>query len=99
MCLVRSDQDDKKTAERWKGECDAILTFTGLFSAALAVLISVSIQGLQPGPQDTSAFYLGNIYHLLANSSNSQPIIYPSPSDPPKFSAPTSAVLVTHSGF
>jgi hypothetical protein len=27
MCLVRSDQDDKKTAERWKGECDAILTF------------------------------------------------------------------------
>ncbi|KAH9986149.1 hypothetical protein BJV77DRAFT_951326, partial [Russula vinacea] len=99
MYLVRSDEDDKKITGRWKGECDAILIFTGLFSAALAVLISVSIQGLQPGPQDTPAFYLGNIYHLLANSSSSQPIIYPTPSDPPKFSAPKSAVLVNSLWF
>ncbi|KAF8460863.1 hypothetical protein DFH94DRAFT_597617, partial [Russula ochroleuca] len=99
MYLDRADEDDKKITKRWKGECDAILIFTGLFSAALAVLISVSIQGLQPGPQDASTFYLGNIYHLLANSSSSQPIIYPSPSDPPKFSAPKSAVVVNSLWF
>ncbi|KAF8464196.1 hypothetical protein DFH94DRAFT_640273, partial [Russula ochroleuca] len=95
MYLDRADEDDKKITKRWKGECDAILIFTGLFSAALAVLISVSIQGLQPGPQDASAFYLGNIYHLLANSTTSQP----TPSDPPKFSAPKSAVLVNSLWF
>ena len=27
MYLERSDEDDRKTTERWKGECDAILTF------------------------------------------------------------------------
>jgi hypothetical protein len=27
MYLDRSDEDDRKTTERWKGECDAILIF------------------------------------------------------------------------
>ncbi|KAH9987563.1 hypothetical protein BJV77DRAFT_773392 [Russula vinacea] len=99
MYLDRSDKDDKTTTERWSGERDAILIFTGLFSAALAVLISVSIQGLQPGSQDISAFYLKNIFRLLANSTTSQPIIYPTPVDPPKFSPTKSAVLVNSLWF
>ncbi|KAH9976948.1 hypothetical protein BJV77DRAFT_1119692, partial [Russula vinacea] len=99
MYLDRSDEDDRKTTERWKGECDAILIFTGLFSAALAALLSISTQGLQPNPQDTSAFYLRNIYHLLANTTSSQPTIYLTPSDPPKFSPPRSVVLVNSLWF
>ncbi|KAH9986143.1 hypothetical protein BJV77DRAFT_923939, partial [Russula vinacea] len=99
MYLDRADEDDKKITERWKGECDAILIFTGLFSAALAALLAVSVQGLQPGPQDTSAFYLKNIYYLLANSSSSQPVILPVPSDPPKFFPPKSAILVNSLWF
>ncbi|KAF8463410.1 hypothetical protein DFH94DRAFT_674503, partial [Russula ochroleuca] len=99
MYLDRSDKDDKRTTERWSGERDAILIFTGLFSAALAVLISVSIQGLQQGSQDISAFYLGNIFHILANSTTSQPIVYPTRSDPPKFSPTKSAVLVNSLWF
>ncbi|KAF8464200.1 hypothetical protein DFH94DRAFT_658864, partial [Russula ochroleuca] len=99
MYLDRADEDDRRITERWKGECDAILIFTGLFSAALAALLAVSIQGLQPGPQDASAFYLRNIYHLFANSTTSQPVILPIPSDPPKFSAPKSAVLVNSLWF
>ncbi|KAF8462183.1 hypothetical protein DFH94DRAFT_858154 [Russula ochroleuca] len=94
MYLDRSDEDDRRTTERWKGECDAILIFTGLFSAALAALLSISTQGLQQNPQDTSAFYLRNIYHLLANTTSSQPPIYLTPSDPPNFSPPKSVVLV-----
>ena len=27
MYLDRSDEDDRKTTEKWKGECDAILVF------------------------------------------------------------------------
>ncbi|KAN0140611.1 hypothetical protein V8E53_001820 [Lactarius tabidus] len=35
---------------------------TGLFSAAVASLISVSIKDLRQKPQDTSNFYLANMY-------------------------------------
>ncbi|KAF8494108.1 hypothetical protein F5888DRAFT_671849 [Russula emetica] len=35
-----------------------------------------------------------NIYHLLANATSSQPIVLPTPSDPPPFSPSKSAVLV-----
>ncbi|KAH9986151.1 hypothetical protein BJV77DRAFT_951294, partial [Russula vinacea] len=102
MYLDRSDEDDRKTTERWKGECDAILIFTGLFSAALAALISVSIQGLQPNSQAISAFHLGNIYHLLADTAtSSRHVVHhtKSASDLPKFSPPRSAVLVNSLWF
>ncbi|KAH9976950.1 hypothetical protein BJV77DRAFT_956900, partial [Russula vinacea] len=98
MYLDRSDEDDKKTTEKWKGETDAILIFTGLFSAALAALLAISIQSLQPNPQDTSAFYLRNIFHLLASNTTTDPTI-PTPSDPPKFSPPKYAVLVNSLWF
>ena len=32
MYLERSDEDDRKTTERWKGECDAILIFVSYLS-------------------------------------------------------------------
>lgn len=32
MYLDRSDEDDRKTTERWKGESDAILIFVSHFS-------------------------------------------------------------------
>ena len=71
---------------RWK---------TGLFSAAVATLVSVSVQDLKPSSQDISAFYLANIYQILADSNRSQVIIpptLPNPSIP--FSPPTSAIWV-----
>ena len=40
------------------------LSKTGLFSAAVASLISVSIQDIRPSSQDTSNFYLANILRL-----------------------------------
>ncbi|KAI9462055.1 hypothetical protein F5148DRAFT_1315753, partial [Russula earlei] len=96
MYLERSDEDDRRITEKWRGETDAILLFTGLFSAALAALISVSIQDLRPSSQDTSAFYLANIYHLLANTTgaSSQSAVISLPADPPQFSPPTYAILV-----
>ncbi|KAH8979312.1 hypothetical protein EDB83DRAFT_1467802 [Lactarius deliciosus] len=68
MYLERAEEEDKKMAESWKGDAEGILVFTGLFSAAVATLLSVSIQDLRPNSQDTSAFYLANIYQQLNGS-------------------------------
>jgi len=73
---------------------------TGLFSAAVAALVAVSVQDLKPNSQDISAFYLANIYQILADSNGSQALIpptLPNPSTP--FSPPTSAVWVNSLWF
>jgi hypothetical protein len=53
----------------------------------------VSIQGLQQNPQDTSNFYLANIYQTLAdpNPFNVSSFL---PTSPPPFSPPNYAVVV-----
>ena len=66
---------------------------TGLFSAAVATLISVSIQDIQPNSQDTSNFYLANIYQVIANP-NAPSISNSLPASPPPFSPPHYAVWV-----
>jgi hypothetical protein len=67
---------------------------TGLFSAAVAALLSVTVQDLRPNSQDTSAFYLGNIYEVLADPNVTRASI-PSPvAKPPPFSPPRYAVWV-----
>ena len=50
----------------------------------------MSIQGLQQNPQDTSNFYLSNIYQTLADPNRSNT----PPSPPPPFSPPNHAVWV-----
>src|SRR5260221_3373934 len=73
---------------------------TGLFSAAVATLVGVSVQDLKPSSQDISAFYLANIYQILADSNGSQVVIpptLPNPSIP--FSPPTSAIWVNSLWF
>jgi len=69
---------------------------TGLFSAAVAALVAVSVQDLKPSSQDISAFYLANIYQIL---NGSQIVMPPSLSDPSTFSPPTSAVWVNSLWF
>ncbi|KAH9030913.1 hypothetical protein EDB85DRAFT_1866109, partial [Lactarius pseudohatsudake] len=85
-------EEDKKMAESWKADADGILIFTGLFSAAVASLISVSIQDIRPNPQDTSNFYLANIYRTLADPASN--ISDSLPASPPPFSPPNYAIWV-----
>ena len=66
---------------------------TGLFSAAVATLISVSIQDIRPNSQDTSNFYLSHIYKTIADPSESN-ISSSLPVSPPPFSPPNYAVWV-----
>ena len=71
---------------------------TGLFSAAVASLISVSIQDIRQNPQDTSNFYLANIYQVLAEPNQSN-VSISLPTSPPPFSPPTFAVWVNSLWF
>jgi Family of unknown function (DUF6535) len=68
------------------------MTQSGLFSAAVATLLTVTVQDLKQDPQDTSAFYLENIYKLqFIGSANA-----PRPSSPaqlPPFSLPIHAIM------
>ncbi|KAI0262982.1 hypothetical protein BGY98DRAFT_1048318 [Russula aff. rugulosa BPL654] len=50
------EEGDKNISKRHQKDAEGILLFIGLFSATLAALITVSIQDLRPGPQDTSPF-------------------------------------------
>ncbi|KAN0140518.1 hypothetical protein V8E53_001727 [Lactarius tabidus] len=93
MYLEMATEEDKKIVENWKADADGILIFTGLFSAAVALFISVSIQDLQQNRQDTSNFYLANIYQVIADP-NSPNTSSPSPPSPPPFSPPNHAVWV-----
>ncbi|KAH9972254.1 hypothetical protein BGW80DRAFT_1445977 [Lactifluus volemus] len=101
MYIKMTEEEDEKMAHRWQKDADGILIFTGLFSASLAALLAVSVQDLKPNSQDTSAFYLGNIYQLLADPNVSRASILASatPSQPPTFSPPKSAVLVNSLWF
>jgi hypothetical protein len=59
-------------------------------------LLAVSVQGLSPGPQDNSEFYLENIYQLLADPNVSRTLI---PAKPPPFAPPKSAIWVNSLWF
>ena len=70
-------EEDNTLSKRCR-RADGILVFVnrtyflvhnlGLFSASVALLLSVSIQSLISKSQDTTSFYPGNIYGLLAES-------------------------------
>ncbi|KAF8258299.1 hypothetical protein EI94DRAFT_1835100 [Lactarius quietus] len=91
MYLEWADEEDEKRSENWKADAKGILIFTGLFSAAVAALITVSIQDLRQDPQVTSNFYLANIYEALADPNRAN---ISTPSSPPPFSPPNYAIWV-----
>ncbi|KAH9057277.1 hypothetical protein EDB87DRAFT_1812179 [Lactarius vividus] len=92
MYLEMATEEDKKMAEGWAADADGILIFTGLFSAAVASLISITIQDIRPNPQDTSNFYLANIYRTLADPGSN--VSSSLPTSPPPFTPPNYAVWV-----
>jgi hypothetical protein len=62
-------------------------------------LLTVSISDLKPNPQDTSAFYLKNIYEIFGNPNASYPSIPSSLAKPTAFSPPTYAIWVNSLWF
>ncbi|KAI0282670.1 hypothetical protein BC826DRAFT_274421 [Russula brevipes] len=100
MYLEQAEKEDNKVVERWRADAGVMLVFAGLFSSAVAQLVVMSIQDLRPNPQDTTNFYLQNIYGLLANLSAIENASVPSPlAKPPSFSPPGSAIAVNSLWF
>ncbi len=60
----------------------------------------MSVLDLRPNPQDTSAFYLANVYQVLADPNVTRPpTSIPSPVQPPPLSPPRHAVWVNSLWF
>jgi Family of unknown function (DUF6535) len=64
-----------------------------LFSAVLAVLLSVTVPDLKQDPQDTSVFYLESMYKLQVLTGSTASLAS-TVAEPPRFSAPKSAIWV-----
>ncbi len=115
MYLKMAQGEDEKTAANWKAVASDNLTFvspnivvhrmltrllqSGLFSAVVATFLAISVQDLKPDPQDKPAFYLDNIYQLLAESNRTHALTLPTQSNPFTFSPPKSAVWVNSLWF
>ncbi|KAF8486237.1 hypothetical protein DFH94DRAFT_617591, partial [Russula ochroleuca] len=96
-----AEDEDNEMVERCQKDADGTLIFTGLFSATVGVLLTVSIPDLKPNSQDTSAFYLENIYQLqvFGNPNVSHPSIPSALAKPPAFSPPRYAIWVNSLWF
>jgi len=70
-----------------------------VFSVVIAVFLTVSIQDLRPNTQDTAAFYLENIYQILADPNASASSAPSTLVKPPPFLPPTYAVWVNSLWF
>ncbi|KAF8489458.1 hypothetical protein F5888DRAFT_1622009, partial [Russula emetica] len=96
MYLNRAEEEDKKAAERWKGDADGILVFTGLFSATVAAFLVGTYPSLQPSAQDIHTFYLATITEILtttiSNGSLQTISLPPVPPNPSTFKPPRSAI-------
>ena len=110
MSLKMAQVVDEKRTESWKAVASDTLIFvspntvshhtltrllqSGLFSAVVAAFLAISVQTLQPDPQEKPTFYLENIYQLLADPNRTHVSTVSTQSNPPSFSPPKSAVWV-----
>ena len=71
------------------------------FSATITAFLTVSIPDLKPNSQDTSAFYLKNIYQLqvVSDPNVSHPSIPSTFAEPSAFSAPNYVIVVNACWF
>ncbi|KAF7979152.1 hypothetical protein HWV62_43401 [Athelia sp. TMB] len=78
LYLAEADKVDGARMENWKSDMDAILIFSGLFSAVIAAFIIESYQNLQQDPADVTILLLAQIsMQLAANASASVPALSP----------------------
>ncbi|KAI0030271.1 hypothetical protein K488DRAFT_54601, partial [Vararia minispora EC-137] len=99
LYLVDADKQDAKLVDRWKGDSDGILIFTGLFATTVGSFIIATYPNLQPNSSDQSAAtllvisqQLGQITQLL-----SSPSVPPQPlniTSPAAFVATNNAIQV-----
>ncbi|KAI0290076.1 hypothetical protein B0F90DRAFT_1921212, partial [Multifurca ochricompacta] len=100
MYLELAEKEDERISESWKADADGILVFTGLFSAAVAALIAISISHCSQTrkiPLRSTTEYLST--PRRPQISISQPSIPVTLATPPAFAPPKYAVWVNSLWF
>lgn len=91
--VSETEKQDRTLAQDCQHDMDAILIFTGLFSASLTAFIIESYKNLKPDPGDTTVHLLKQISNQLSDLSNASSS-FPAPSlSPNPFRPPTSALI------
>ncbi|KAI0310756.1 hypothetical protein OF83DRAFT_1070038, partial [Amylostereum chailletii] len=85
--LERNKKYDKEQIEKWTGDADGILIFTGLFSATVAAFIVESYKLLKPDSGDVTVVLLSQLITIV---NGSQPLTSPSPT----FSTPRTIINI-----
>ncbi|VDC03654.1 unnamed protein product [Peniophora sp. CBMAI 1063] len=69
MYLQEAQVQDKQRTDRWKGDADGILIFTGLFAATVATFVVQTYPSLSPDTGAETVAILQHVAALLANQS------------------------------
>ncbi|KAI0263088.1 hypothetical protein BC834DRAFT_828022, partial [Gloeopeniophorella convolvens] len=85
-----ADKHDTALTETWKGETDAMLIFTGLFSAVVSAFIIETYKTLQPDSSDATVVLLTQ----LVQQSSGTPQTTPVPVPTQKFKASATAIRI-----
>ncbi|VDB85461.1 unnamed protein product [Peniophora sp. CBMAI 1063] len=70
LYIEDAEKYDKVRLERWKGDTDGILIFTGLFAATVATFVVSTIPSLCPDSGDQSAVLLAQVLSVLVNNTD-----------------------------
>ncbi|KAI3622021.1 hypothetical protein WG66_015895 [Moniliophthora roreri] len=92
--LAEAEKDDRKPADNWKGDMDALLIFAGLFSASVTAFIIESYKTLIPDNTDTTNQLLERISFQLAAANNASfTLATAMPDITPDFAPSTSSIV------
>ncbi|VDB85470.1 unnamed protein product [Peniophora sp. CBMAI 1063] len=91
LYIADAEKHDKIRLERWKGDTDGILIFTGLFAATVATFVVASIPDLSADSGDQTVALLSQVLAALANQTQGNAV---SITQPDAFQPSASSVWV-----
>jgi len=87
LYLTNAKELDKTRVERWRGDSEGILIFTGLFAATVATFVVSSINQLSPDTAGQTVALLSQLVALANGTQNQAPIFLLQDSFKPSSSA------------
>ncbi|KAF5381352.1 hypothetical protein D9615_008340 [Tricholomella constricta] len=91
--VSETEKQDKTLAQDCQRDMDAILIFTGLFSASLTAFIIESYKNLKPDPNDATILLLRRISQQLSDLSDASSSL-PTPTFPDASFTPSTSAIV-----
>ncbi|KAH8983796.1 hypothetical protein EDB86DRAFT_3050046, partial [Lactarius hatsudake] len=92
--ITHAQKLDEDNVENWKAVADKTLIFTGLFSATVAIFITISYPNLQQDPNIVTQFLLAQISQQLSNATVNDAGGVSNTSIPSSFTPPGSVVFI-----